>query len=152
MKLFRSGVRLSRRRFAFWVSMGMFTLGETLRASSFDRWAAAALGVLTPLQNAESPEIAEALGVKHCVSCANGTDALALVLMAWGVKPGDAVFVPAFTFVSTAEVVAWLGATPVFTVQDLHAAVQPLAHIDTRSPQWPVCRCVRKHYSMNGVG
>ena len=53
-------------------------------------------------------------GAKHCVSCANGTDALGLVLMAWGIRPGDAVFVPAFTFVSTAEVVAWLGATPVF--------------------------------------
>jgi dTDP-4-amino-4,6-dideoxygalactose transaminase len=53
-------------------------------------------------------------GAKHCVSCANGTDALALVLMAKGIKPGDAVFVPAFTFVATAEVVAWLGATPVF--------------------------------------
>ena len=53
-------------------------------------------------------------GSRHCVSCANGTDALALVLMANGVKPGDAVFVPAFTFIATAEVVAWLGATPVF--------------------------------------
>ncbi len=53
-------------------------------------------------------------GAKHCVSCANGTDALALVLMAWGIKPGDLVFVPAFTFVATAEVVCWLGATPVF--------------------------------------
>jgi len=53
-------------------------------------------------------------GARHCVSCANGTDALALVLMAWGLRSGDAVFVPAFTFVSTAEVVAWVGATPVF--------------------------------------
>jgi dTDP-4-amino-4,6-dideoxygalactose transaminase len=53
-------------------------------------------------------------GVKHTLSCANGTDALALVLMAKGVRPGDAIFVPAFTFVATAEVVAWLGATPYF--------------------------------------
>ena len=59
-------------------------------------------------------KLAEFSGAKHCVSCANGTDALALVLMAWGVKPGDAVYVPAFTFVATAEVVAWFGATPVF--------------------------------------
>ncbi len=59
-------------------------------------------------------QLAEFCGAKHCVSCANGTDALALVLMAWGIKPGDAVFVPAFTFVSTAEVVAWFGATPIF--------------------------------------
>lgn len=53
-------------------------------------------------------------GARHCVTCANGTDALGLVLMAWGVGPGDAVFVPAFTFIATAEVVAWTGATPVF--------------------------------------
>ncbi len=59
-------------------------------------------------------KLAEFCGARHCISCANGTDALALVLMAWGIKPGDAVYVPAFTFVATAEVVAWLGATPVF--------------------------------------
>ncbi len=59
-------------------------------------------------------KLAEFCGAKHCIGCANGTDALALVLMAWGIKPGDAVYVPAFTFVSTAEVVAWFGATPVF--------------------------------------
>lgn len=53
-------------------------------------------------------------GAQFCISCASGTDALALVLMAKEIKPGDAVFVPAFTFVATAEVVAWLGATPVF--------------------------------------
>lgn len=59
-------------------------------------------------------QLAAFCGAKHCISCANGTDALGLVLMAWGIRPGDAVYVPAFTFVSTAEVVAWLGATPVF--------------------------------------
>jgi dTDP-4-amino-4,6-dideoxygalactose transaminase len=53
-------------------------------------------------------------GAKHCISCGNGTDALALVLMAKEVKAGDAVLCPAFTFAATAEVVAWLGATPVF--------------------------------------
>lgn len=58
--------------------------------------------------------LADFCGARHCISCANGTDALALVLMAWGIKPGDAVYVPAFTFVATAEVVAWFGATPVF--------------------------------------
>jgi len=59
-------------------------------------------------------DIAEWTGVKHVVSCANGTDALLLVLRAWGVGPGDAVFVPAFTFAATAEVVALAGASPVF--------------------------------------
>ncbi len=58
--------------------------------------------------------LASFCGARHCVTCANGTDALGLVLMAQGVKPGDAVLVPDFTFVATAEVVAWLGATPVF--------------------------------------
>jgi dTDP-4-amino-4,6-dideoxygalactose transaminase len=67
------------------------------------------------------PEVAELetrlgalAGARHAISCASGTDALALVLMAWGIGPGDAVFVPSFTFVATAEVVAWVGATPVF--------------------------------------
>jgi dTDP-4-amino-4,6-dideoxygalactose transaminase len=59
-------------------------------------------------------ELAAFAGARHCISCANGTDALALVLMAKGVRPGDAVICPAFTFVATAEVVAWLGATPIF--------------------------------------
>ena len=58
--------------------------------------------------------LAERAGVGHVVSCANGTDALQLVLMGWGIGPGDAVFVPSFTFTATAEVVALLGATPVF--------------------------------------
>lgn len=62
--------------------------------------------------------LAERSGVKHVVSCGNGTDALQLVLMAWGIGPGDAVFVPSFTFTATAEVVALLGATPVFC--DVH--------------------------------
>jgi len=59
-------------------------------------------------------KLARFAGAKHCVSCANGTDALALVLMAQGIGPGDLVFVPAFTFVATAEVVCGRGATPVF--------------------------------------
>lgn len=53
-------------------------------------------------------------GAKHTVTCSNGTDALAFVLRAKGVKEGDAVFVPSFTFAATAEVVAWMGAHPVF--------------------------------------
>lgn len=59
-------------------------------------------------------KLAEYVGVKHCITCANGTDALQLALMAWGVGKGDAVFVPDFTFFSTAEVVPCVGATPVF--------------------------------------
>jgi dTDP-4-amino-4,6-dideoxygalactose transaminase len=59
-------------------------------------------------------------GARHVISCANGTDALGLILMAKGVKPGDAVLCPSFTFAATAEVVAWMGATPVFVDIDEH--------------------------------
>ena len=59
-------------------------------------------------------ELAAYVGVNHCLSCANGTDALTLALKAWGIGAGDAVFVPDFTFFSSAEVVSLEGATPVF--------------------------------------
>lgn len=58
--------------------------------------------------------LAEFCGARHVLSCANGTDALGLALMAKGSGPGQAVLVPSFTFAATAEVVAWVGATPVF--------------------------------------
>ena len=53
-------------------------------------------------------------GAKHAISCASGTDALLMALMAYGVKPGDAIFTTPFTFIATAEVISLLGATPVF--------------------------------------
>ena len=53
-------------------------------------------------------------GAHHALTCANGTDALTLVLMAWEIGPGDAVFVPSFTYVASAEAPAQLGATPIF--------------------------------------
>ena len=59
-------------------------------------------------------QLREFTGATHALTCANGTDALTLVLMAWGVGPGDAVFVPSFTYVATAEAPAQLGATPFF--------------------------------------
>lgn len=63
-------------------------------------------------------QLAEYVGVEHCITCANGTEALSLVLMAWGIGEGDAVFVPDFTFFSTGEVVSFLGATPIFVDVD----------------------------------
>lgn len=60
-------------------------------------------------------ELAEYVGVKYCITCGNGTDALTLALMAWEIGEGDAVFVPDFTFFSSAETVSYEGATPVFT-------------------------------------
>ncbi|MGH6827830.1 MAG: DegT/DnrJ/EryC1/StrS family aminotransferase, partial [Rhizomicrobium sp.] len=59
-------------------------------------------------------DLAAWAGVKHAITCANGTDALLLILRAWDVGPGDAVFVPAFTFAASGEVVVLAGATPVF--------------------------------------
>jgi UDP-2-acetamido-2-deoxy-ribo-hexuluronate aminotransferase len=58
--------------------------------------------------------LAAFVGAKYCVSCANGTDALLLSLLAKGIGPGDAVFTTPFTFIATAEVICLLGATPVF--------------------------------------
>ena len=58
--------------------------------------------------------LAEYVGVKHCVSCANGTDALSIAMMVLGIGEGDAVFVPDFTFFASGEIVSHAGATPVF--------------------------------------
>ena len=65
-------------------------------------------------------ELCRFTGAAHALGCANGTDALTLVLMAWQVGPGDAVFVPSFTYVATAEAPAQLGATPFFVDVDEH--------------------------------
>jgi dTDP-4-amino-4,6-dideoxygalactose transaminase len=86
-----------------------------------DRLHLAVARVLAHGQYVMGPEIAELerrlagfCGARHAIACASGTDALGLGLMALGLRPGDAVLVPAFTFAATAEVVAWLGAVPVF--------------------------------------
>lgn len=63
-------------------------------------------------------ELAEYVGVKHCITCANGTDAITLALKAWGIGSGDAVFVPDFTFFSSGECPAGEGATCVFVDVD----------------------------------
>lgn len=81
--------------------------------------------VLTHCQFIGGPEVAELeaalaayCGAKHVISCASGTDALLMVLMAKKVGPGDAVFCPSFTFCATGEAVALTGATPVFVDVD----------------------------------
>ena len=70
--------------------------------------------IMGPEVNIFEEDLKEFTGAKHALSCANGTDALTLVLMAWEVGPGDAVFVPSFTYVATAEAPSQLGATPFF--------------------------------------
>jgi dTDP-4-amino-4,6-dideoxygalactose transaminase len=70
--------------------------------------------ILGPQVRALEEQLAEFAGARHAIACANGTDALMIVLRAWNIGPGDAVFVPAFTFAASAEVVALVGAEPVF--------------------------------------
>lgn len=79
--------------------------------------------------------LADYCGVKHVIPCGNGTDALQIALMALGLKPGDEVIVPAFTYVATAEVIGLLGLTPVLvdvdyasfniTVENIRQALTP---------------------------
>ena len=88
------------------------------------------------------PEVAELeeklaayVGAKYCITCANGTDALQIVQMAFGIGPGDEVITPGFTYIATAETVALLGAKPVYVdvnsktynldVEKLEAAITP---------------------------
>jgi dTDP-4-amino-4,6-dideoxygalactose transaminase len=70
--------------------------------------------VMGPEIIALEKQLAQWGGVKHALACASGTDALVLALMAKGIGPGHAVFVPSFTFVATAEAAVLVGATPVF--------------------------------------
>ncbi len=70
--------------------------------------------ILGPEVKAFEEAFAQYLGVRHCVGVANGTDALTIALRAAGVKPGDDVVVPSFTFYATAEAVVTAGARPVF--------------------------------------
>ena len=82
---------------------------------------------------------------KHALGCANGTDALALPLMAWDIGHGDAVFVPSFTFAATAEIVPWFHAVPVFVDVDpktynmdpkaLEAAIEGVLREGKRKPR-----------------
>jgi dTDP-4-amino-4,6-dideoxygalactose transaminase len=74
--------------------------------------------------------LAEYLGVKHVISCANGTDALQIALMALDLNPGDEVIVPAFTYVATAEVIALLGLSPVMVDVDANSFNITADHIE----------------------
>lgn len=98
---------------------------KTQYATIQDDVEAAVLKVMRGGQYIMGPEVIELeealsayVGVAHTVSCASGTDALVMALMAKGVGPGDAVFAPPFTFVATAEAIATVGAVPVFVDVD----------------------------------
>lgn len=85
----------------------------------------AMMGVAASAHFISGPEVkelekalAEYVGVKHCITCANGTDAISIAMRAWGIGEGDAVFVPDFTFFSSGECPADEGATPIFVDVD----------------------------------
>jgi dTDP-4-amino-4,6-dideoxygalactose transaminase len=82
-----------------------------------------------PKVNAFRESLEQYLGVRHVVPCANGTDALQIAMMALGLRPGDEVIVPAFTYVATAEVIGLLGLTPVMTDVDPDTMNITAAHV-----------------------
>ena len=86
--------------------------------------------ILGPEVRELESQLAEYCGVAQCVGCASGTDALLLPLLTEGIGPGDAVFVPSFTFVATAEVVVLTGATPVFVDVDEATHLIDLASLE----------------------
>ncbi|MDM1248683.1 DegT/DnrJ/EryC1/StrS family aminotransferase [Acinetobacter sp. R933-2] len=107
-----------------------------------DKIEAGIQNVLTHGQYILGPEVKELeeklaayVGAKYCITCANGTDALQIVQMAFGIGPGDEVITPGFTYIATAETVAVLGATPVYVdvnpktynldIEKLEAAITP---------------------------
>ena len=92
-------------------------IGDRLKAA-IDRVVEDGRYILGPEVAEFEAKLAAYVGVKHCIACANGTDALLLPLYASGIGPGDAVFVPSFTFAATAEVVALAKAEPVFVDVD----------------------------------
>lgn len=96
-------------------------------------------------------KLAKFVGAKHAIACSSGTDALMIALMAKGIGPGDAVFTTPFTYFSTAEAIALLGATPIFVDIEigtfnmdpaaLNAAIIALKECDPKNsvlPKWPV--------------
>ena len=88
--------------------------------------------VLGPEVQELEQRLAEYCGAQHCVGVSSGTDALQIAMMAEGIGPGDAVFLPAFTYTATAEVPLVLGATPVFVDVDPRTFQIDPAHLEAR--------------------
>lgn len=110
---------------------------EAQRIRLGDRIAKAIEGVLAHGQYIMGPEVgileselSDFCSVRHTITCANGTDALTMILMAYDIGPGDAVFVPSFTFIATAEAVLLVGATPVFVDVQAETFNFDVAHLE----------------------
>ena len=88
--------------------------------------------VLGPEVGELEARLAAYCGAKHCVGVSSGTDALQIAMMAEGIGPGDAVYLPAFTYTATAEVPLLLGATPVFVDVDPHTFQMDVGHLEQR--------------------
>jgi len=88
--------------------------------------------ILGPAVEKLETELAEYCGVRHAVSCASGTDAIFMPLLAYGVGPGDAVFVPSFTFTASAEVILLTGASPVFVDVEAESFNLDLADLERK--------------------
>ena len=91
--------------------------------------------VLGPEVGALETQLATLCGARHCVGVSSGTDALQIAMMAEGIGPGHAVFLPAFTYTATAEVPLLLGATPIFVDIDPHSFQMRPAHLRDRITQ-----------------
>jgi UDP-2-acetamido-2-deoxy-ribo-hexuluronate aminotransferase len=110
---------------------------QAQRARIADKISAAVTKVIEDGKYIMGPEVktfegqlADFSNTKHALGCANGTEAIVLPLMAWGLKPGDAVFCPSFTFAATGEVIPWLGASPVFVDVDPKTYNMDPAHLE----------------------
>lgn len=86
--------------------------------------------ILGPEVEELEQKLNEFVGTNHCISCANGTDALQIAMMALGIKPGDEVIIPGFTYIATAETVALLGAKPVYVDVDVRTYNLDPAHLE----------------------
>ena len=91
--------------------------------------------ILGPEVGELEARLAQFCGAKHCIGVSNGTDALQIAMMAENIGPGDAVFLPAFTYTATAEVPLVLGATPVFVDVDPRTFQIDPAHLELRIAQ-----------------
>ena len=114
---------------------------EVMRSGTF---------ILGPVVQQLEERLAKFAGTRHCVSCASGTDALVMALMAKGIGPGDAIFTVPFTFMASAEAIVTVGATPIFVDIEpgsfnmdpaaLERAIATLAAGDDADhplPRWP---------------